>query len=828
MADYILQEDGVSKILLEDGSGALLLEQQTTVAVPFISSVTAVYTPQLNQVSPGFIASATTVYALTVQHGPTTSGYSETFTVSSTWVCPPSITSILVECWGGGGGGGYSSGPDASGAGGGGAYAANSAVPVTPGTTYTVTVGPGGAAGNSGATDGTDGSDSSFTGDSATLVTAKGGKARSATSVGGNGGAAASSTGVTKFSGGKGGDGQTGGGGGGGGAAGSALGTGAAGSNGTGSGGPGGSGAGGAGSGGNGGNGGNAGVGGTAPGGGGGGDGQGASLTAGAGAPGQVRISWPTIPVGAIPSVTVVYAPTVVAASATVTVPFIASATSVHAPTLVAPYVFVPFIASKTRVFGIFSLFDPDLTFVGPGNGGEIFPVRLAPNGTSETATLAVDLAAAGTLLELTGDSGLPSTEPFVLTIDDEQIYVVQIAAGLYRIRRRGSGNTTPGAHTAGADVTWGDSYDLAIRAGADIASTFDADIDGSGLTTYPGWLFVFDATQAYLAGDRYPMHVTEFVGVFDAGAGVTGTNRCDASQPNAIASAEAASDDCPAALSNLSRIDSDIAAGDVAVLRYTNPEASALDLGPRSVALQSWFGIKRVDAGGADVTFTDPNGIAVDTKDGEGTFTGSVNGEWLNPLGPAIGPSTGTPTPNDAPYTSVTLDGDDRQFTRTTEKGWPIGVLAVRHGNRRVPFWQSWDWHDFSYVYCGFGPDCSFAQVVINRNGIIFGSVPEVDLPGTQDIDGPDAVWDDGSYYFGVSWYVAIFNTPYLVIGPAIGGTTGSGTDIGFMPVLQGGGGGFGPPVIAVPGLPPVEGGSGGGIEPPTARKQLVQVAHV
>lgn len=532
----------------------------------------------------------------------------------------------------------------------------------------------------------------------------------------------------------------------------------------------------------------------------------------------QVNVAIPLIA-----SATVLYA---LSLPKQLTVPFIASGTQVFL--LEIARVDVPFLASHTRVFGIFSLFDPNLTFLGSGNGGELFAVRLAPNGASETATLATSISASDTLLELTGDGGLPSTEPFIVTIDDEQIYAVQIAAGSYRVRRRGSGNTTAAAHTVGADVVWGDSYDMAIRAGVDVASTFDADIDGSGLTTYPGWLFVFDATQAYLAGDRYPMHVTEFVGVFDAGAGVTGTNRCDAAQPNAISSAEAASDDCPAALSNLSRIDSDISVGDVAVVRYTNPEASALDIGPRSVALQSWFGIKRLDAAGSDVTFTDPNGIAVDTKDGEGTFTGSVNGEWHNPLGPAIGPSTGTPTPNDAPYTSVTLLGSDRHFTRTTEKGWPIGVLAVRQGNRRVPFWQSWDWHDFSYVYNGFGPDCTFAQVVINRNGIIFGSVPEVDLPGTQDIDGPDAVWDDGSYYFGVSWYVAIFNTPYLVAGPAIGGTTGSGTDIGYLPVLEGGGGGFGPPVIAVPGLPPVEGGSGGGIEPPTARKQLFQAAHV
>jgi hypothetical protein len=329
-------------------------------------------------------------------------------------------------------------------------------------------------------------------------------------------------------------------------------------------------------------------------------------------------------------------------------------------------------------------------------------------------------------------------------------------------------------------------------------------------------------------------MHVTEVVGVFDAGAGTTGTNRLDAAQPNAISTPATTSEDCPAALSNPARISSTIAVGDVALVRYTNPEASVMDLISRSAALQSWFGMKRVDATDHDVTLTDPTGHVVDTTGGAGTYTGSVNGEWNNPLGPAIGPDTGLPTPADAPFTSVTLPGSDRFFTygppHYSEKGWPIACLAVRHEHRRVPHWRSWDWHDFNYVYAGWFDDATYCQFLVNRNGIDIGSVPAVDLPGPQDIDGPEAVWDDGSYRFGASWYVAIWAGPYLVIGPPIGGTPSPLLPTDYVPTV-----GFptspSTPVLSVPSTPPVEGGSGGGIDGPpvtTARRERFDVSII
>ncbi len=546
-----------------------------------------------------------------------------------------------------------------------------------------------------------------------------------------------------------------------------------------------------------------------------------------------------------IASVTAVYTPALVGVQA---VPFIASVTAVYTPTLTSPGIFpgfiasntvvyapsiainVPFIHSHTHVWSIYSIFDPNKTYGGPGNGGEAFALRLNANGVTDTATLAVSLGVGISAMTLTGDSAFPVGKNHIVTIDSEQILVFNRGSGSYSIHGRGIGNTTAAAHTAGATVSWGDSYDQAIVAADDIAHEFTADITSSGSVTYPGWLICFDSSQAYLSGDRYPFHVTNVLGVFDAGAGIGGTSRCDAAQPNAICAPATTSDYCPAALSNPSRISTDILAGDVAVVRYTNPEAAVLDLGPRAVTLQSWFGLKRVNTSNVDVTFTDPTGICVDTTGAQGTYTGSINGVFAEPLPLQVGIAPdasdaagfAVPTPGTVPWETVTLPGTDRKMTFGTagggynDTGWPICCIAVRQGSKRVPFWQSWDWHDYSYVYTGFGTDATFAQMLINRNGIVFGSVPSVELPGPQDIDGPDAVWDDADYFFGASWYVVLYNTPYLVFGPSIGGhitpVSGGGPGAnGFAPGVTFPSGPSGPPHIDVPF---VEGGSGGGIE--------------
>ena len=70
----------------------------------------------------------------------------EIFATSTTWVAPSGVTSVDVEAWGGGGAGIGDSGSSSNRktGGGGGAYAKKSGISVTPGNSYTVTVGIGG------------------------------------------------------------------------------------------------------------------------------------------------------------------------------------------------------------------------------------------------------------------------------------------------------------------------------------------------------------------------------------------------------------------------------------------------------------------------------------------------------------------------------------------------------------------------------------------------------------------------------------------------------------------------------------------------------------
>lgn len=67
---------------------------------------------------------------------------------TTSWLCPPGLTTIQVEAWGGGGGGGgVISTQSAAGGGGGGGNYIKKSLPVTPGSTYLITVGAGGTAG---------------------------------------------------------------------------------------------------------------------------------------------------------------------------------------------------------------------------------------------------------------------------------------------------------------------------------------------------------------------------------------------------------------------------------------------------------------------------------------------------------------------------------------------------------------------------------------------------------------------------------------------------------------------------------------------------------
>lgn len=763
---------------------------QTTFTMPFIAAHTTMYSiPTPLEINVSFKSSVTTVPQIWTN--PTT------LTATGTFVVPPSITAVEIEAYAGGAGGAVAGGANHGANGGGGGAYSQGTLAVTAGNSYTATVG---AAGGPGA----NGGDSSFTGDSASVV-AKGGQA------GGTGGQASAGTGTIKNSGGNGGaefDTSGCGGSGGGGGAGNS-GSGGNGSQGSPSGGTGGAGGtGGVTDGGAGGLGGHFLAGspqsqpGVFPGGGGGGTGgfsSGGSFTdpGASGGGGQIRISWKTIYPGLITPNTHVYS--------------------------LAPWLNVPRIGPK-GVFDLFDLWSPQ-TGTGPGNGGELFGLMLAPNGTSYTATLAASIGTTDTSLTLTGDSAFPSGAQLCVLIDSEYLFIKQVSLGLYRIMGRAASNSTVASHSSSANVTWNDTYDMAITAGAGISHNFTANIDGSGSQTYYGFLICFDSSQAYLGTSRYPMHVTSVRGVFTAGASQTGTNAIDAAQGNKVCVPAALSDNCPAALSNPALITTDISAGQVAVVRYQNPEASIMTLGPRSCSLQSWFGLKRVNSSDVDVTLTDPTGTVID---------GTEEGSFLDPSSIGINPETGGNSVDNIAYTSVTLPGSSRTFTHGgspsppnyNEKGWPIGILAVRQGTGRVPIWKSFDWKDYNYVYAGFAPDATFAQFVVNNNGIIFGSNPIINLPGSQDITGPDAMWDDGNHYFSTCIYVAIFGQKYAVVGPSIGGGVVNQPNTpgpGYVPTVS-----FpspGSPTVTTPTVT-TQGGTGGGQTPPPVGPNTLDIS--
>ena len=71
-----------------------------------------------------------------------------TFSTNGTWVCPITVSSVTVACWGAGGGGGGAISTSVYGSGGaGGSYTRVVSMPVTGGNTYYIKVGAGGTAG---------------------------------------------------------------------------------------------------------------------------------------------------------------------------------------------------------------------------------------------------------------------------------------------------------------------------------------------------------------------------------------------------------------------------------------------------------------------------------------------------------------------------------------------------------------------------------------------------------------------------------------------------------------------------------------------------------
>ncbi len=124
------------------------------------------------------------------------------------WTCPADRNVVLVECYGAGGGSGSSDVGNGGGGGGGGGYC-RKLYAVTPGTTYTITIGAGGNGGTAGG-NGTNGGNTVFDTGGGTPPTANGGthgKGRLNGSTGGAGGSASNGEVNTT-----GGPGQTGGG----------------------------------------------------------------------------------------------------------------------------------------------------------------------------------------------------------------------------------------------------------------------------------------------------------------------------------------------------------------------------------------------------------------------------------------------------------------------------------------------------------------------------------------------------------------------------------------------------------------------------------------
>lgn len=147
-------------------------------------------------------------------------GQTQTFTTNGNFIVPAGVTSVTVECWGGGGAGGAASGSFGTTFGGGGAGGSytKTIVSVSPGASIPVVVGIGGVGGSG---DGGNGGTSTF--GSPVLASATGGNGGKSSSNGGGGGTPTSGT----FSGGSGSAGSGSGSGAGGGGAGSGpLGTG--------------------------------------------------------------------------------------------------------------------------------------------------------------------------------------------------------------------------------------------------------------------------------------------------------------------------------------------------------------------------------------------------------------------------------------------------------------------------------------------------------------------------------------------------------------------------------------------------------------------------
>ncbi len=131
------------------------------------------------------------VIALTLSVYPFAHSQTTVTNPASPWVVPANVYSITIECWGGGGGSGGASCAwgDATGGGGGGGAYSRQVFAVTPGQSFTITIGAGGTAGNSSGGNGGSGNTTTVSGVPGTCSAFGGGGGFGSTSGNGAGGA---------------------------------------------------------------------------------------------------------------------------------------------------------------------------------------------------------------------------------------------------------------------------------------------------------------------------------------------------------------------------------------------------------------------------------------------------------------------------------------------------------------------------------------------------------------------------------------------------------------------------------------------------------------
>jgi hypothetical protein len=353
-------------------------------------------------------------------------GYSQitqTYTTSGSFTVPAGVTSVTVEAWGGGGKGGSKSGGGGVeyGGGGGGAYAIK-AVAVTPGVSYTVTVG-------SGSISTAAGGDSWFS--SNTVILAKGGNSvPDNTTTGASGALQSTCIGDTVLSGGNGANAVTNTGGGGGGSSAGTVLTGVTATNQNGAtaptgGGNGGSGGSASGAGSN-------GASGVVPGGGGGGGGKGNN--GGSGGAGKIIITW-TCPTYNL-STTAVASPICAATSASVSV----TSTAVGLPT--GTYTVTYNLTGGNTATG--STAAMTVTTAGSGT----FTTSTLPNSGTTTITI-TNLASGGTT---------PNNCSSVISANNSTSLTVNALPTITSTApdsRIGSGTVVLGATASAGTISW-------------------------------------------------------------------------------------------------------------------------------------------------------------------------------------------------------------------------------------------------------------------------------------------------------------------------------------------------------------------------------------